>query len=133
MYGRYGNDDLNKFLIYATLALILIGIFVRARWLHVITVLLVIVTFSRSMSRCYDKRQQENMKFLEIKNRIFGRNYGGGNYSRGNYSRKAKKAAKEGKRVLICPYCKEKLMVPVGSGKIKINCPHCHKQFVETV
>ena len=43
------------------------------------------------------------------------------------------KAAAEGKRVLICPYCKEKLRVPVGAGKIKIKCPHCNQEFEETV
>ena len=57
--------------------------------------------------------------------------YGAGAYG-GGFQRPGA-AKNDGKRVLICPYCKEKLRVPVGAGTIKINCPHCHQQFEETV
>lgn len=130
MRTRYGNDNLNNFLYIVSLVLIVVNIFLRVRALHVLIVLLIIVTFSRSFSRCFDKRQQENMKFLEIKDRFFG------SREQRAYRKSVKadrKAANEGKRVLICPYCKEKLRVPVGAGKIKIKCPHCHSEFEETV
>lgn len=130
MIGRYGNDEFNRFILLLTLALIILNLFLRVRFLHVLVILLLILSFSRSFSRCFDKRRQENMKYLEIKNRFFG------NRQQRAYNRERKadhKAANEGKRVLICPYCKEKLRVPVGAGKIKINCPHCHQEFEETV
>ena len=136
MYGRYGNDNLNRFLIYFTLALVIVGLFVHARWVSVLNILLLIVIFSRAMSRCYDKRAAENAKYLEIKNKILGRNRGtGGGFGGGFGGNKGGfgKPKNDGKRVLICPYCKEKLRVPVGAGRIKINCPHCHQQFEETV
>ena len=130
MVGRYGNDELNKFLFIVSLVLIVLNLFMQIRALHVLVVLIIIVSFSRSFSRCFDKRQRENMKYLEIKNRFFG------NRQQREYQRQRKadrKAAGEGKRVLICPYCKEKLRVPVGAGKIKIKCPHCNREFEETV
>ena len=72
MYGRYGNDDLNKFLLYVSIGLVILNLFIRVRALHVLIILLLIVIFARAWSRYFDKRQQENMKFLEIKNKIFG-------------------------------------------------------------
>ncbi len=130
MRGRYGNDELNRFILIICLALIILKLFVNWRVLQLLTVLLLILAFSRAFSRYFDKRRQENMKFLEIKNRYFG------NKQQRTYNKQRKadrKAANDGKRVLICPYCKEKLRVPVGAGKIKVNCPHCHREFEETV
>lgn len=130
MRTRYGNDELNRFILIVCAVLILLNLFLQVRALHVIVILLLILSFSRSFSRCFDKRQQENMKYLEIKNRYFG------SKEQKAYRKAAKadrKAANEGKRVLICPYCKEKLRVPVGAGKIKIKCPHCNSEFEETV
>ena len=72
MVGRYGNDELNKFLFIVSLVLIVLNLFLQIRALHVLVVLIIIVSFSRSFSRCFDKRQRENMKYLEIKNRFFG-------------------------------------------------------------
>lgn len=110
--------------------LIVLNLFIQVRALHVLVILVLIVVFSRSFSRCFDKRQQENMKFLELKNRYFGSRE---QKAYRKAAREDRKAANEGKRVLICPYCKEKLRVPVGAGKIKIKCPHCKSEFEETV
>lgn len=130
MRTRYGNDELNRFISILSIIIIIINLFLRVRVLHIVVVLLLIIMFCRAFSKCFDRRARENMKYLELKSRFFGsreqRAY--------NRTRKAdRKAAKEGKRVLICPYCKEKLRVPVGAGKIKIRCPHCKQQFEETV
>lgn len=130
MRGRYGNDELNRFIMILTLVLIVLNLFLRVRALHVLIVLLLILGICRAWSRCFDNRRRENMKYLEIKNRFFG------NKQQRAYNKEKRadrKAANEGKRVLICPYCKEKLRVPVGAGKIKINCPHCHREFEEIV
>ena len=137
MMGRYGMDELNRVLLYVSLAFVLIGLFINARWLTLITVLLLIVLYCRMFSRCIEKRQQENMKFLEIKSRFFGGRNSSGQRGAGQGARQGgfakSKAKNDGKRVLICPYCKEKLRVPVGAGTIKIKCPHCGSEFEETV
>lgn len=130
MRTRYGNDELNRFLSIVSIILIIINLFVRVRALHVLVVLLLILIFSRAFSRCFDRRQRENMKYIELKNRFFG-----GRQQRAyrKSARADRRAAGEGKRILICPSCKEKLRVPVGAGKIKIKCPHCGNEFEETV
>ncbi|MDO4868803.1 MAG: hypothetical protein Q4A65_00725 [Bacillota bacterium] len=127
MNGRYGMDQLNRFIMYLTLALIIVNLFARIRILTWLTIVLLIIMYCRAFSRSFAKRQQENMKYLELKSKFTG---GGGSIRTGM---KDRKAAKEGKRVLICPYCKEKLRVPVGAGNIKIRCPHCKREFEERV
>ncbi len=122
MFGRYGMDELNRFLLYASLGCVIINLFVGSRIISALVVAMFIFIYARCFSRAIQKRQAENLKYLEIKNKILG------GRSRGGY-----KAASDGKRVLICPYCREKLRVPVGAGKIKIRCPHCNKEFEEFV
>ena len=121
-------DELNRFMLIVSAILFVLNIFVRVRLLWVAAVILLILVYSRAFSRFYDKRRAENMKFLEMKNGFGGKKPGAG----GGF-KKPGAANNDGKRVLICPYCKEKLRVPVGAGTIKINCPHCHRQFEETV
>ena len=135
MMGRYGNDNLNRFLSYLTLALVVLNIFLHIRIIHTVIVLLLILIYCRMMSRNFPNRQRENMKFEELKAKFTGK--GAHGYGqRSGYGRKGKGDAfkkDDGKRVLICPHCKEKLRVPVGAGKIKINCPHCRNTFEEIV
>ena len=123
--GRYGMDQLNRFIMYVTLALIIISFFVRVRLLSWITIILLIILYCRVFSRSIYKRQRENAKYLEIKAKFTG--------GSSKQHRQDVRASKQGKRVLICPYCKEKLRVPVGAGKIKVRCPHCGREFEETV
>lgn len=33
-------------------------------------------------------------------------------------------------KVIDCPFCKARLRVPKGKGKIKITCPKCSKSFI---
>lgn len=117
-------DQLNRFIMYITLALIIVSFFAHSRMLSWITIVLLIILYCRMFSRSIYKRQKENAKYLELKAKFTGG---------GREQRQDRNASREGKRVLICPYCKEKLRVPVGAGKIKIRCPHCKKEFEETV
>jgi len=123
--GRYGMDQLNRFIMYVTLALIIISFFVHERLLSWITIILLIILYCRIFSRSIYKRQRENAKYLEMKAKFTG--------GSSKQHRQDVRASKQGKRVLICPYCKEKLRVPVGAGKIKVRCPHCGREFEETV
>lgn len=129
--GRYGIDDLGRFMLIAAGILVVLRLFLNVHALSVAAVILLILVYSRAFSRYFDKRRAENMKFLEMKARFTGGKQGGG-FAKPN-PKPNPKPKNDGKRVLICPYCKEKLRVPVGAGTIKINCPHCHRQFEETV
>ena len=158
MMGRYGSDELNRFLLIVAAILIIIGIFVPKHWLNVVVVILLAIAYGRMFSRNHPKRQQENMKYLELKSRV---GFGGGKSGPGGQGRPygpkgpgagaagggpgaaagaargggfgRKKSADDGKRIFICPYCKGSLKVPVGAGRIKIKCPHCGRSFEETV
>lgn len=131
--GRYGIDELGRFMLIVAGILVVLRLFINIHALSVAAVILLILVYSRAFSRFFDKRRAENMKFLEMKARFTGGRQGAGFSRPGSSGGFGSKPKNDGKRVLICPYCKEKLRVPVGAGTIKINCPHCHRQFEETV
>ena len=131
--GRYGIDELGRFMLIVAGILVVLRLFINIHALSVAAVILLILVYSRAFSRFFDKRRAENMKFLEMKARFTGGRQGGGFSRPGSSGGFGSKPKNDGKRILICPYCKEKLRVPVGAGTIKINCPHCHRQFEETV
>ncbi len=131
--GRYGIDELGRFMLIVAGILVVLRLFINIHALSVAAVILLILVYCRAFSRFFDKRRAENMKFLEMKARFTGGRQGGGFSRPGSSGGFGSKPKNDGKRVLICPYCKEKLRVPVGAGTIKINCPHCHRQFEETV
>lgn len=135
MIGRYGSDELNRFLLILAAILIVIGIFVPKHFLNVAVVIILILVYCRMFSRNIPKRQQENMKYLELKERFTGRSGSGAAGSRPGGGRGPVRRQKPapGKRIFICPACKGSLQVPVGAGKIRIRCPHCGAEFEETV
>ena len=160
MTGRYGSDELNRFLLIICAILLIIGIFVTRRILNLIVIVLLIFVYCRMFSRNIAKRQQENMKYLQLKAKVTGGRGSGGTSSYGGprpgagprygagpgYGaaggagatggkswRKKKQRPAPGKRIFICPACKGSLQVPVGAGRIRIKCPHCGSEFEETV
>ena len=64
MAGRYGVDELGKYSLYLTIALLLIGLFVRSRFLNGITFILVLVLYFRMFSKNYAQRRKENEIFF---------------------------------------------------------------------
>lgn len=133
MVGRYGSDELNRFLLIVSAVLIVIGIFVPRHFLNVLVVILLIIVYCRMFSRNFAKRQQENMKYLGMKARFTGGSRGTADRGPQAAVRGKKRKTQPGKRIFICPYCKGSLQVPVGAGKIRIRCPHCGRDFEETV
>lgn len=156
MMGRYGSDELNRLLLIIAAVLIIIEMFAARRILNLIVIVILCVVYGRMLSRNIGKRQQENFRYLQLKEKVTGKRgnggqygnrrygngqYGGGQYGGGQYRSARKEAGfsrrtrKEdaGKRVFICPNCKGALKVPVGAGKILITCPHCGSTFEETV
>ncbi|MFQ9395356.1 MAG: hypothetical protein ACLR2E_16505 [Lachnospiraceae bacterium] len=54
--------------LYLTIALLIIGLFVRSRFLNGIIFILVLVLYFRMFSKNYAQRRKENEIFLKYKN-----------------------------------------------------------------
>lgn len=121
MMGRYGVDALNKFLLGATLVLLVINMILRSSLLNTLSLLLLIACYVRMLSRNVQKRYNENVKFLNKKKDLL------------NYFRKEKSYFEQRKthHIYKCPTCKQKIRVPKGKGKICITCPSCKTEFIK--
>lgn len=116
MAGRYGQDQLGKFLNIAIIVLFVIAILlsfvsgVAYIVCYVLAVALLVYNYYRMFSRQIYKRAAENQKFLNVKTHL-----------------KQMKTHK----FFRCPKCKTKVRVPKGKGKICITCPKCREEFIE--
>ncbi|MDO4486151.1 MAG: hypothetical protein Q4C46_06105 [Bacillota bacterium] len=120
--GRYGVDNLNRFLLIASVVLIVLDWIVPGRILYLLAVFALIYVYCRMFSRNINARYRENQKFLEFTGKFRNRTAGG-------FTARKDKTHK----ILHCPGCGEKLRVPKGAGKISINCPHCGTSFIKKV
>ncbi|MDD2554617.1 MAG: hypothetical protein PHP51_08610 [Desulfotomaculaceae bacterium] len=119
MYGRYGQDDLGRFLIIWAIILWIISLFTRSTTLHFLAfVLLLLITF-RLFSRNVEKRAQENYGFLRVK----------GQSSQYFIQIKLQLRQRKTHRFYRCSSCKQQLRVPRGKGLITIRCPICKTTF----
>ena len=136
LYGRYGNDSLNRFLLGVGLVMIIAGIFYHGYWLRLLTVLVLILIYCRMFSRNFAARARENQKFLEIKGRrsVCGHSsYRSGTGYGSSSGWNARPQKDKTHKILRCPSCGEKLRVPKGVGKISITCPYCSLKFIKKV
>lgn len=122
MIGRYGIDAFSKFLLSVTLVLCVLDLFSRNVFLHSWTFLLIIYVYFRMFSKNISKRYQENIKFLNAKNKVTAR------------FRREKSHMEQRKthHIYKCPTCKQKIRIPKGKGRICITCPKCKTEFTRT-
>ena len=121
MYGRYGNDTLNKTLLWGYVVLMLAymivflfveeNAFVYLAYLFVSWALVGIIFF-RMMSRNIAKRRSENEKFEGFFKLIR-------NKHRDRKTHVYKK----------CPSCRAVLRLPRAKGKHSVVCPRCKNRF----
>ena len=71
MYGRYGNDQLNLFLMGLYLLLYLVFIFVRIELLYWVGFALLFITLFRMLSRNIPRRQMENARLMRAAGPLF--------------------------------------------------------------
>lgn len=120
MQGRYGVDDLGRFMSYVLLALIVISFFWRTGIINIVIIALFVYTYYRMFSKNISARYSENQKFLEWKRKILS--------GKNGYSSRPKDPTV---RIFTCPTCGQKVRVPKGKGKISIHCPKCNTDFVK--
>ena len=71
MIGRYGTDDLSKFMLIVAVVLWVLNMFSDGRIFYSWGLLILILAYVRMFSRNIQKRYQENQKYLEIKQKVY--------------------------------------------------------------
>lgn len=120
MYGRYGSDALNQFLMVIALVLLIPWFFTHWAIFSILILALIILIYCRMFSRNIYKRSAENQKFLAwftpIQRKLAGRKM---------------QMQDKAHRYYTCPSCGRTLRVPRGRGRIEITCPHCKRKFTK--
>lgn len=120
MHGRYGNDQLNIFLVVLYLILYLVYALTSFAPIYWVATALIFWALFRLFSRNLAKRREENQKFLR-KADPFLRWY---------RLQRTMMRDKE-HRYFKCPNCGQHLRVPRGKGKITVSCRGCGASFQE--
>ena len=120
MYGRYGTDQLNLFLMGLYLLLYLAYLFTRLAPLYWVGAVLLAWSLFRLLSRNLAGRRAENAKFMQAAAPFWG------------WLRLRRTIRKDKEHVYFkCPSCGQQLRVPRGKGRITVTCRGCGASFQE--
>ena len=72
MAGRYGADQLSRFLSFAALVLIVLNLIFRSSVLWVLALVLLVLVYVRMFSKNFERRRMENETFLRWKYKLTG-------------------------------------------------------------
>lgn len=120
MVGRYGQDELGKFILPLTLILLVINLFVKTSALSAVALMLIFYSYYRIFSRDTSARYAENKKFLDTIEPL----------RRKFFTSKNKYENRKVYKYIKCPSCKLEMKVPKGKGKIKVTCKSCGNKFI---
>ena len=96
MQGRYGVDQFSRFLIYFSLCLLIITLFVHSGTLYTVALVVLVYSYFRVLSRNISRRNTENQKYLQIRYKILGK----------FNSMKARIKDSKTHRIFKCPRCR---------------------------
>ena len=120
MWGRYGNDRLNRFLMICSLVCIILS-FLRLPLFYPLAVILMVFVYFRMFSRNIAKRTAENQWYLKKEMKV-----------RGLFQKKKREFGQRKEfHIYKCPSCGQKLRVPRGRGRIAIRCRKCGNEFIK--
>lgn len=121
MAGRYGVDELTRFLLMFDCVLMVLSFLIRNNILNSICILLIILCYIRMFSKNHPQRYRENQVYLK--------------YASVAYQKIDRVKYQINQRfhyhIYKCPSCKQKIRVPRGKGKISIACPKCKTEFIK--
>lgn len=120
MYGRYGVDQLNRFIMGIVMVSLVLSLFIRHRVFYWITVIGIMIAYFRMFSKNIRSRSQENNRYLHATAGI-----------RQNLARFKSRSQDKSHCYFKCPSCRQTVRVPRGKGKICITCPKCSREFVK--
>ena len=119
MWGRYGNDRFNQFLMIVALVCLALSFF-GLRIFYVLALALLVYVYYRMFSRNMSKRSAENQWYLKKEMKV-----------RSWWQRRKKLfAGRRDYKIFKCPKCVQKLRVPRHKGKIAIRCKKCGEEFI---
>ena len=118
MQGRYGADALGRFMLRAAFALMIVSFFIRNRVISAAVTMLILLELFRMFSRNFAARARENERYLSLAGRFTSK-------ARNRFLR----LKDRDHAYFSCPYCKQKVRVPKGRGRIRIRCPKCGGEF----
>ncbi len=120
MYGRYGNDQLNTFLLVLFWIFYILSFVTGEGVISLLGTFCLILSIIRVFSKQIDRRRAENAKFLQMIRPV-----------RQWFKLMRTRAKDKDHCYFKCPNCKQHLRVPKGKGKITITCRACGKSFTE--
>lgn len=118
LYGRYGTDSLNLFLLIT--GLVIYGVGSLFFWpLTFLADALYVWALFRTFSRNIPARQRELGVFMKFWRPV-------GSWFR---VQKQRFALRKTYKYFRCPSCRQQLRAPRGRGKIQVTCQKCHAVF----
>jgi len=124
MSGRYGFDQLYRFLLLSGVLCMLLSAMLRdsaflSSIFHYASVALLVWAIYRALSRNVEKRYLENLHYLERMGAVM------------QHFRMSKEKFQQRKeyKFFVCPTCRTNLRVPKGKGKVNITCAKCGTRF----
>ncbi len=122
MGGRNGFDNLSRVLLFTALGVFILTALFRIWALAALGGILVCIALYRIFSKKLSRRYAENQTYMQLTENVRSSVY------RFYLRRKDKKTHK----IFKCPNCSQKIRVPKGKGEIKIKCPSCRIEFVQS-
>lgn len=126
-YGRYGVDQLYRFLLGVWLVLAITGIVlgffegtaVASMIVSILTTLLIVYMFFRVLSKNIVARRVENNKYMAIRNKVVG-------WFKLQLRRFKERKTHSFKK---CPHCKKTVRLRKIKGEHTVLCPLCKGTF----
>ncbi len=120
MQGRYGTDQLNRFLMVVVLVCFAVSL-LGGSVFYLIGAALMVYAYFRMLSKNVYKRRAENTAYLRYTYKV-----------RQTFATwKRDMQQRRTHHIYKCPSCRQKIRIPRGKGKIEIRCPKCGQTFIK--
>lgn len=121
MSGRYGVDELTRFILLFDCLLMFVSFLIRSNILNFTCIIIIALCYLRMFSKNHSQRYKENQIYLKNYNKFTSK------FSTSILNLKQRKFY----HIYKCPSCHQKIRIPRGKGKISISCPQCKTEFIK--